>query len=187
MPTPYEFGQQLGQDMAEKQARGLVADLALYSNPFTGVPTAAYDTYNHLRNGRYLNAVGSVASGALSLAGGGLLGSGLKSVGNTALRAGTRLGTQTAMGGGLAAAGTALRTGGRVMGAAAAPLTRAFQGANSAVGSAVQKVLPVRAGATFSRAPVQSAMNFVGTKPIEAGAMLFHNTQHGPAQPMQSR
>lgn len=182
MPTPYEFGQRVGHGF-EKEARGILADMALYSNPFTGVPTAAYDTYNHLRGGRYLNALGSVAAGGLSLAGGGLFGSGVKGLGNAALRAGTRLGTQTAVGGGLASAGTALRVGGRAIGAAAAPMTRAFQGMNNAAGSAIQKVLPTRAGATFTTAPLRTATNWVGKNPLEAGALFLHNGSHTAPTP----
>lgn len=60
--------------------RGLAVDVGLYSNPFSGVPTALYDTGSHLRNGRYLNALGSLGMGALSFVPGvgGLVGKGIK-------------------------------------------------------------------------------------------------------------
>lgn len=184
MPTPYEFGQQIGQ-VTEKQARGILTDLALYSNPFTGVPTAAYDTYNHLRNGRYLNALGSVAAGGASMIGGGMLGAGIKGLGGTALRMGTRLGTNTALGGGLATAGQALRTGSRAFAAAGGGAIA--NNASKALSNSVQKVLPLRAGATFGRAPVQATMNTMVKNPFETGAALMHNTANVPAQPMQPR
>lgn len=186
MPTPYEFGLQVGalsKTAAEKHARNFITDLALYSNPFTGVPTSAYDTYNHVRNGRYLNALGSAAMGGLSLTGAGFVGNGVKSVGNVAMRAGLNLGRGTAIGGGLVNAGRAVRYGGKAIGAAAAPLTGAVQGVNNTVAQGVQKVLPVRAGATFSRAPVQAATNWVAKNPIEFGANLLHSSDHTPSTP----
>jgi hypothetical protein len=180
MPTPYEFGLHVGtytKTAAEKSARGILADMALYSNPFTGVPTAAYDTYNHLRNGRYMGALGSVAAGGFSALGGGMVGAGIKGLGGTALRAGTRLGTQTALGSGLATAGQALRTGSRAFAAAGGGGMAA--NAQNVVSRGIQKVLPVRAGATFGRAPVQATANFIAKKPFEVGAM-FHHSDHMP-------
>lgn len=181
----FEFGYAAGEftkSAAEKQARGLLTDLALYSNPFTGVPTGAYDTYKHLRGGRYLNALGSAASGALSLAGIGGIGGGVKGVGNLALRAGTGVGTGTAVGRGLANAGLALRTGGRAITTAAAPLTAAGNRLTQPVTDAVQKVLPVRPVKSVFRQPVQSAMNHVASNPTQFVANYFHSRNHPPAQ-----
>ncbi|NBT76404.1 hypothetical protein EBZ80_17515 [bacterium] len=86
---PYEFGYRVGHTL-EKQSdggsmlgnvafgtggmtgqldptqRGLVQDLALYSNPFTGVPTAVNDVSRHLYNGRWMDAGMAGLSGALS-------------------------------------------------------------------------------------------------------------------------
>jgi hypothetical protein len=178
MTTPYEFGLQVGaytKTAAEKSARGILADLALYSNPYTGVPTAAYDTYNHLRNGRYMGALGSVAAGGASFIGGGALSGGLKSLGGAALRAGSRVGAGTALGGGLATVGRGLATGGKALAAAG----NVGAGMNNAISQGIQKVLPVRAGATFGRAPIQAATNFVAKNPLEFGAML-HHSDHAP-------
>lgn len=170
MLTPYEFGLQVGavtKTAAEKAARGLVADALLYSNPFTGVPTAAYDTYNNLRQGKYLGAVGNVASGAMSFAAPAAVGAGLKATGVGALRAGARVGTNNMLGGALRGAGKALTSSGRAINSAVKPMTSAFAGMNNAVSRGVQSVLPQRAGATFSRAPVQAATNWAGKNPIE--------------------
>jgi hypothetical protein len=59
------FGKGLSS-VANPQARGLATDLALYSNPFTGVATGLYDTGSHLMNGRVFSALGSLGMGALS-------------------------------------------------------------------------------------------------------------------------
>lgn len=58
----------------DPEQRGLIAETALYSNPFTGVPTAVNDVGRHLYNGRYMSALTSGIGGALSFipfAGGG--------------------------------------------------------------------------------------------------------------------
>jgi hypothetical protein len=60
------FGDQPLLNQVDPTQRGAVQDLALYSNPITGVPTALNDTARHLYNGRYLESLGSVAGGALS-------------------------------------------------------------------------------------------------------------------------
>jgi hypothetical protein len=60
------FGDQPLLNQIDPTQRGAVQDLALYSNPITGVPTALNDTARHLYNGRYLESLGSVAGGALS-------------------------------------------------------------------------------------------------------------------------
>jgi hypothetical protein len=76
LPEAQTFGQNFyqgafgsGNNMAsnlDPTQRGMVQDLALYSNPITGVPTAINDTARHLYNGRFLSAGGSALSGALS-------------------------------------------------------------------------------------------------------------------------
>lgn len=90
--------------VADPTQRGLAVDIGLYSNPFTGVPTAAYDTTKHLMNGRYLSALGSVGMGALSfipMAGSGV-GAGVKG----AVRGGAKvLGRAGQVGGAAAEAG----------------------------------------------------------------------------------
>lgn len=57
-------GDTLGQ--LDPTQRGVVQDLALYSNPFTGVPTAINDVSRHLYNGRFMDAGLAGLSGALS-------------------------------------------------------------------------------------------------------------------------
>lgn len=69
-------------DVDIKLARNFVLDAAAYSNPFTGVPTAAFDFGHNLYHGKYLDALGSVISGGLSF---------LPGIGGVAGRAGTSL------------------------------------------------------------------------------------------------
>jgi hypothetical protein len=103
LPEAQTFGQQAyqgafgsGNGMAsnlDPMQRGMVQDLALYSNPISGVPTAINDTARHLYNGRFLSAGGSALSGALSfLPGFGFaakaVGRGLASGGKALARAG---------------------------------------------------------------------------------------------------
>lgn len=74
-PEPQHFGHIAGQvalgsgsmlDQVDPMQRGIIQDLALYSNPFTGVPTAVNDVSRHLYNGRFMDAGMSGLSGALS-------------------------------------------------------------------------------------------------------------------------
>lgn len=74
-PTPEGYGQLAGQVMfgtgntmgqLDPTQRGMVQDLALYSNPITGVPTAINDVSRHLYNGRFMDAGLAGLSGALS-------------------------------------------------------------------------------------------------------------------------
>lgn len=190
MPTPYEFGQHVGRDF-EKESRGLVADLALYSNPWTGVPTGIYDTYNSLRSGNYLGALGNVASTGLSLVGGGAITSGLKGLGGGLMRAGARAGASTllpqaargAVQTGLHMAGRGTVAAGRALGAAGgAAAGRLGAQAEQAVSRGIQKVLPVRAGATFAKSPVRATMNAAVRNPLTVGA-AFHTGGEPTAPP----
>lgn len=73
--------------------RGFVQDALLYSNPFSGVPTAANDAIRHMWNGRWGSALGSVGMGALSFlpgaggAGGAALKGAVKGTAGAAARA----------------------------------------------------------------------------------------------------
>ncbi len=88
------FGKGLSS-VADPAARGLATDMALYSNPFTGVATGLHDTGKHLMNGRFLSALGSAGMGALSfIPGAGSVARGALSLGGKGLGALTRLGTK---------------------------------------------------------------------------------------------
>lgn len=52
--------------LGDPTQRGLAGELALYSNPITGVPTAINDMGRHLYNGRFMDAGMAGLSGALS-------------------------------------------------------------------------------------------------------------------------
>lgn len=186
MPNPYEFGYAVGaltKTAQEKQARGMIADMALYSNPFSGVPTGLYDTYKNIRAGKYLNAAGSAASGAMSLFGVGGIGGGVRGAGNVAMRAGMGLGRGTTAGRALVNSGRALRAGGKAITTAAAPLTAAGNRITKPIASAVQKVMPVRQTTSILRQPVQSAVNYVASNPVAFAANHLHSSNHTPQQP----
>lgn len=54
------------RNIVDPTKRTLAADVGLYSNPFSGVPTGIVDTGQHLYNGRYLSALGSLGMTAAS-------------------------------------------------------------------------------------------------------------------------
>lgn len=211
MATPYEFGARLGamsKEAAEKEARGLLADIALYSNPWTGVPTGIYDTYNSLRKGNYLGALGNVANTGLSLFGGGAVTSGLKGLGGGLMRAGARVGASTvlpqaargAVQTGLNMAGRGAVGAGRMLGAAGGNLAeRVGEQASQAISQGIQKVVPVRAGATFLPTfaanattkwnPARATINAAVKNPLVVGSILHNGgvtTPPAPATPPPS-
>lgn len=138
------FGDGLSS-VANPQARGLATDMALYSNPFTGVATGLYDTGSHLMNGRFLSALGSAGMGALSFVpGAGSIargamrvgGAGLKALGSAGAREGAKLLTRTAGKQEARALGTALdgavKGVGKNINEVAGPgIARVQQGANN--------------------------------------------------------
>lgn len=196
MTTPYEFGRHFGalsKEAAEKEARGLLADMALYSNPWTGVPTGIYDTFNSLRSGNYLGALGNVANTGLSLVGGGAITGGLKSLGGGLMRAGARAGASTllpqaargAVQTGLHVAGRGAVTAGRALSTAGgAAAARLGTGAEQAISRGIQKVVPVRAGATFMKNPARAAVNAAVRNPFTVGSMLHNSGSPKVAPPM---
>lgn len=95
--------------------RGIVQDLALYSNPFTGLPTGINDVTRHLYNGRYINALGSAGMTGLSfLPGvGGMIGKGVGKGINAMTNVGTRMAGNAAAGGFKQMAGRTLAATGR--------------------------------------------------------------------------
>jgi hypothetical protein len=206
MTAPYEFGRHFGalsKAAAEKEARGILADMALYSNPWTGVPTGIYDTYNSLRSGNYLGALGNVANTGLSLVGGGAITSGLKSLGGGLMRAGARAGASTllpqaargAVQTGLNMAGRGVAATGRALGAAGGnAANRLGEQASQALSRGVQKVVPVRAGATFFPRfaagattkwnPARATVNAAVKNPLVVGAALHTGGQPNPPPPI---
>lgn len=154
---PYEFGYRvglatekraqnalgdaiLGTDAAMSQinpfgnpeGRGFVADTALYSNPFTGVPTAINDVSRHLYNGRYMNALTSGIGGALSFIPG--WGFAAKGVGRAIAGGGKQLARA-----GFTNTGKALTRGSQQF---LTKGTTAVSNANRALSGGIQKVLP---------------------------------------------
>lgn len=183
--TPYEFGQQIAKEASEKQARGLVTDLALYSNPFTGVPTGIYDTYNSLRSGNYMGALGNAAATGLSFMGGGLLSGGVKALGKGVMRAGmgmagrgaAQTGTRAAVGGAVRQVGRGITGAGQMMGNAA----KAVTGGEQALSRGIQKVIPARPNTTSM---MGKARNWAVNNPMTMGAVLHTGGQPAGAPAM---
>lgn len=172
----------LATQIADPMQRGLAQHIAGYSNPVTGVPMAINDTARHLYNGRYLSALGSMGEGALSF----LPGAGFAARG---VRAGLTTGGKALAARGAVSAGNALRSGAAAIGTG----RRAVVGAQNAMASGIQKVLPKAApavtaapgasraaqmGAAVRNAPT-TARNFIASKPIQAAAGGF-----GPLDPL---
>lgn len=154
---PYEFGYRVGAAM-EKRAqnalgdavlgtgswmsqanplgdptqRGVIADTALYSNPFTGVPTAINDVGRHLYNGRLMDAGMAGLSGALSFIPG--WGFAAKGVGRAIAGGGKQLARA-----GFTNTGKALTRGSQQF---LTKGTAAVSGANRAASGMLQKALP---------------------------------------------
>lgn len=154
---PYEFGYRVGASM-EKRAltefgegmlgtgsamsqinplgdptqRGVIANTALYSNPFTGVPTAINDVGRHLYNGRLMDAGMAGLNGALSFIPG--WGFAAKGVGRAIAGGGKQLARA-----GFTNTGKALTRGSQQFLNTGATMA---QQANRGAGAAVQKVLP---------------------------------------------
>ena len=84
------FGDGL-KTVGDPTRRGMVTDMALYSNPVTGVATSLWDTGSHLMKGNWGQALGSLGMGALSfLPGAGSVARGVIGTGKAALGAGAR-------------------------------------------------------------------------------------------------
>lgn len=152
----------IGGNPLDPTQRGLAADLALYSNPFTGVATAASDTAQHLWSGRLGSAAGSIGMGALSF---------LPGVG-----AGLGKGIATAARGGAKALGSA----GAARAAAAARQfvttgSKGFTQAQNAVSSTIQKAIPQQTAALTWKAPIRSTVDAAVRNPLRVGADLMHS------------
>jgi hypothetical protein len=152
----------IGGNPLDPTQRGLAADLALYSNPFTGVATAASDTAQHLWNGRLGSAAGSILMGGLSFAPGlgaavgkgitGAVRTGAKAIGNPALQRGA------------AAARNFVTTG-----------SKGFTQAQNAVSSTIQKAIPQKTTAMTLKAPIRSTVDAAVRNPLRVSADLMHS------------
>jgi hypothetical protein len=183
---PYDFGYRVGRTLEKQAERGLLTDVALYSNPFTGVPTAAYDTATNLYNGNYMGALGSAASGALSFlpgwggTGGRMLARGLGGAGKALANAGMK---QT---------GRALVSGARTANKAVTAGAEVAKNLNTGMAQGIQKVVPNMPGATGLRAGVNTMVkNPLATTAIGGsviGGMTAPDQAQGPlpAAPMPS-
>lgn len=152
----------IGGNPLDPTQRGLAADLALYSNPFTGVATAASDTAQHLYNGRFGSALGAVGMGALSFLPG--------------LGAGIGKGVAGAVRGGAKALGSA----GAARAAAGARQfvttgSKGFTQAQNAVSNTIQKAIPQKTTAMTWKAPVRSTVDAAVRNPLRVGADLMHS------------
>jgi hypothetical protein len=175
---PYEFGYRVGRTLEKRAERGMLTDIALYSNPLTGVPTAAYDTVSNLYNGNYMGALGSAASGALSFlpgwggTGGRMLARGLGGAGKALANAGMR---QT---------GKTLVQGANMANKAVNAGAAAATGLNNTMAQGIQKVVPNLPGATGLRAGVNTMVkNPLATTAIGGsviGGMTAPDQSQGP-------
>jgi hypothetical protein len=179
-----QFGKQLVFGKGPSHAldpmnRGLAADALMYSNAFTGVPTAINDTARHLRNGRWGQAAGSVGMGALSFIPGaasavGTLGRGaLKATGMAAAgTAAKQFGQQAARTTGRAITNTMARAGRQT---GNATLDTAARGMNNFARSGRQAV---EAG--------QNAITNTAQKLMPNQQFKYTNWQHGVQNPLSN-
>lgn len=157
--------------------RGMVQDIALYSNPFSGVPTALNDSVRNFSRGNYLSGVGNLAMGALSFAPGvgaaigkgiGWLGKGLRGAGKVTNRISQAQRAQQA-GKVMRQGGNALIRGGKAY-AKAAPVWEAPLGrANQFLTGKIQQKVPQKFDQFSWRNPVRSGFDAAARKPVSAG------------------
>lgn len=165
--------------------RGLVTDMALYSNPFTGAATGLWDAGSHAMKGNWGQAAGALGMGALSFLPGagtaarGLLNAG-KGVGGAALRAGTKVvGQEAAQLGGqaLGAAGKSVASFGEQALAKSPGLANGVQAAKN-VGEGARNF------ATAGRETV-TGMNTAATKKIQSVIPQKYDRIQGFQNPLQ--
>lgn len=136
----------LGLGQLDPTQRGLAQDIALYSNPFTGVATGANDMARHLYNGRYGSALGAAGMTALSFlpgfgaAAGKAIGRGLVNTG--ARIAGQGAGNIAAQATARGAIGNALVRGGNAANRFVTQGANIAQDLNNAASRGIQRVLP---------------------------------------------
>lgn len=185
-----QFGKQLAfgkglSHVLDGENRGMVADAALYSNPFTGVPTAALDTGRHLLNGRFGNALGSAAMGAASFIPGA--GSALGLAGRGAMGAAKGLVGATAKGVASQAARSAARQT-TSSGARAVSNTLASAGRRMGSGTLDNAAMATNNYARSGAKAVTGAQNsFVqGAEKILPGGFKHKSWQHGFQNPLSN-
>lgn len=153
--------------LGDPNSRGVVQDIALYSNPFTGVPTAVNDTARYLYNGDWGQAGMSVLNGALSFLPG--FGFAAKTL------------TGAARAGATAAGKAGLKTTAKVLGAADNVGTQGAKmmtGFNQAASRQVQKVLPLSQGKGVAGRMYNAAVQ----NPMQGaqGAIMAHQVSQLP-------
>ena len=157
------FGENGLKSIADPNNRGLVTDMALYSNPVTGTMTGLYDTGNHLMNGEYLSALGSLGMGALSwIPGGGSIARGVVGAGKGLMR-------------GLG--GAALRAGEKVIGAEG---IAAAKGAVTGAREAVKPILAAGEGA------VNNAQGAITNNLQKVVTPKYTSWEHGLQNPLSN-
>jgi hypothetical protein len=166
-------GAVIGGNPLDPTQRGIALDIAAYSNPISGVPTAALDTAQHLWNGRFGSALGSIGMGALSfLPGvGGAIGKGIakgvrgvgKVVGSPALARGGAAARQFVVAGG-----------------------KNVNQAQGAITNTLQKVIPQKTTAMTWRAPVRSTVDAAIRNPAMTATIGGSMLDPTPAAPMAS-
>lgn len=178
---PHEFGYRLGTQLAKQASwgdaagvakdvivggnpldpttRGVAADLALYSNPFTGVATGANDMARHLYNGRFGSALGAVGMGALSFIPGvgGMIGKGV---------------AKGVRGAGKLMGNPGLQRGGAAMHKFVTGGTKAVQQGQQAITNNIQKVIPQRYDALTRAAPIRSTIDAAVRNPAMTATTL---------------
>ena len=185
-----QFGRQLAfgkglSHVLDGENRGMVADAALYSNPFTGVPTAALDTGRHLWNGRFGSALGSAAMGAVSFIPGA--GSALGVAGRGALGAAKGVAGAAAKG----VAGQAARSAARqATSSGARAVTNTMASAGRRMGSSSLDNAALAAN-NYARSGAQAVGNaqrsFVqGAEKILPGGFQHNSWQHGFQNPLSN-
>jgi hypothetical protein len=156
----------IGGNPLDPTQRGLAADVALYSNPFTGVATGVNDMGRHLYNGRFGSALGAAGMTALSfLPGvGGAVG---KSIGKGVSAVGKAMGSQAVRQGGVAAQ-KFVQAGGRM----------ATQGQNAITGG-LQKRIPQQYSAMTRSAPVRSTLDAAIRNPATTATIVGPMVMNG--------
>ncbi|TXH17684.1 MAG: hypothetical protein E6R03_03435 [Hyphomicrobiaceae bacterium] len=172
----------IGGNPLDPNTRGAIADIALYSNPFSGVPTGINDISRHLYHGSYGKALGSLGMTALSFLP-GLGSAGGKALAIGAGEAAAKAGTRAAVHAGEELGGkfitNAMRgTGSKTLERAAGHMddfSRAgknvIEPAQNKVFSGLQKVVPQKTTGLTWKSPVRSTVDAAIRNPIGTTSM----------------
>lgn len=195
MTHPQDFGYRVGQQLQKQSGwgdvagavgdaviggnpldpttRGVAADVALYSNPISGVATGVNDMARHLYNGRFGSALGTAGMTALSFIPGvgGMIGKGV---------------AKGLRGAGKALNNPAMQRGGAAMHKFVTGGTKAVQQGQQAITSNMQKIIPQKYDAITRAAPVRSTLDAAIRNPAltasTVGPMALPNGS-APAMP----